>query len=172
VTFETAGVRGRGAALLLALFVSASPAVPFPAQTPIDVDELALYRLTPEVFSQFDEASRAIAAASRTDPALMQNPLFTREIVLSDDAVAAATALETRLQAHAVLVRALREAKLSAREYTKFALTLFAARMAHGFVKAGVLRGVPDGAASANVAFVQKHEKEITALLAILGLDG
>jgi prepilin-type processing-associated H-X9-DG protein len=142
------------------------------AQQPFTVDELAQYRLTPAVFTPFEIASRSIAAVTRTDPALERDPLFTHEIMLSDDARAAASALETRLLAHPVIVRALADAKLTAREYTKFALALFAARLAHGFVKAGVLRRVPEGPAAANVAFVDAHVEEITVLLAGLGIDG
>jgi hypothetical protein len=164
--------RAAAASLLLVWMVSTALGAGLPFQAPLDVDELAQYRLTSTVFVQFQAASRSIGAATREDPAFALDPLFTREIVSSGDAAAAATALETRLQAHPALVRALRAAKLSAREYTKFALAAFGARLAHGFVKTGVLRRVPDGAAAENVAFVQAHEAEITALLAGLGIDG
>jgi hypothetical protein len=163
---------GVGATLVLVATVSAALADGAHAQTALDADELAQYRLTPAIFMQFESASRSIAAATRSDPGFTRAPLFTREIVSSGDAAAAAAALETRLQAHPVLVRALRAAKMSARDYTKFAIALFAARLAHGFVKAGVLRGVPPGAAAANVAFVQAREGEIASLLADLGIDG
>jgi hypothetical protein len=139
---------------------------------PLDAGDLAQYRLTTPVFMRFETASRSIAAETRADPAFARDPLFTREIVSSGDAAAAATTLETRLRTHPGLVRALRAAKMSAREYTTFALALLAARLAHGFVKAGVLRRVPAGAAEANVAFVQANEPEITTLLAELGIDG
>jgi hypothetical protein len=158
--------------VLLVAIVAASLAAGVPLQAPLEVDELAKYRLTTGVFMRFEVASRSIAAAMRADPAFTREPLFTREIVLSDDVAAAATALETRLQAHPGLGRALRAAKLSPREYTTFALAVVAARIAHGFVKAGVLRGVPEGAAAANVAFVQAHEVEIASVLADLGIDG
>jgi hypothetical protein len=158
--------------MLLVAIVGASLAAGILVQAPLEVDELAKYRLTTGVFMQFEVASRSIAAAMRADPAFTREPLFTREIVLSGDAAVAATALETRLQTDPGLGRALRAAKLSAREYTKFALAVIAARLAHGFVKAGVLRGVPDGPAASNVAFVQAHEVEIASLLADLGIDG
>ena len=158
--------------MLLVAIVVASLAGRVPVQAPLEVDELAKYRLTTGVFMRFDVASRSIAAAMRADPAFAREPLFTREIALSDDAAAAADTLERRLQAHPGLGRALRAAKLSAREYTTFALAVVAARIAHGFVKAGVLRRVPEGAAAANVAFVQAHETEIASLLADLGIDG
>jgi hypothetical protein len=144
----------------------------FSRGTQLEVDELARYRLTTAVFLRFEVASRSIATATRADPAFARDPLFTREIMLSGDAAMAATALETRLQAHPALVVALRAGKLSARDYTKFALTMFAARLVHEFVKTGVIRRVPDGAAAANVAFVQAHEAEIASLLADLGIDG
>lgn len=166
------GRRGPAAALLIVPFVAAALAAAIPVQAPLGVEELAQYRLSAVVFTQFESASRSIAAAMRADPAFDHDPLFTRDVVVSADARAAAAALETRLQAHPALAAALRTAKLSAREYTQFALALFGARLAHGFVKTGVLRRVPAGAAAANVAFVQAHEKEITALLADLGIDG
>jgi len=164
-------LRGMRATLFIVSIISAGLMAAPPAQTPLDIDDLAQYRLTTAVFVRFEAASRSIAETTRADPAFTQDPLFTREIVLSDDAVAAATALETRLQAHPALAGALRAARLSARDYTKFALAVFAARLAHGFVKAGVLRGVPEGPAASNVAFVQAHERAITALLADLRID-
>lgn len=159
-------------AALLVPLIGVGLAASVQPQQPVDVSELAQYRLTSALFARFTDASRSIAAVTRTDPALEREPLFTREIVLSDDARAAATALEARLLAHPAIVRALGDAKLTAREYTTFALALFAARLAHGFVQAGVLRRVPAGAAAANVAFVDAHVQEITALLAELGIDG
>jgi hypothetical protein len=158
------------ATLVLGAIGDAGLAAAVPLQTPFAVEELARYQLTTAVFMRFDVASRSIAAAVRADAAFARDPLFTREIVSSADVVAAATTLETRLQTPA-LRRALGAAKLSAREYTTFALAVFAARLAHGFVKAGVLRRVPDGVAAANVAFVEAHEQEITSLLADLGID-
>ena len=166
------GRLGAASALLIVPFVAATLTAAIPGQAPLGVEELAEYRLTAAVFKQFEAASRSIGAAVRADPAFDHDPLFTRDVVVAADARAAAAALETRLQAHPALAGALGAAKLSAREYTTFALALFGARLAHGFVKTGVLRRVPDGAAAANVAFVQAHEKEITALLAELGIEG
>jgi hypothetical protein len=42
--------------------------------------------------------------------------------------------------------------------------------MAHGFIKAGVLPRVPDGAPTHNVEFVDTHQAEVTAVLADLGM--
>ena len=163
--------RGIGALVLVPL-VGAALAAAVPPQTALEVDELAQYQLTTAVFRRFEAASRSIAIATRADVAFAEDPLFTREIMLSDDAAAAATALETRLQAHPALMVALRAAKLSARDYTKFALAMYAARLVHGFVKTGLIRRVPDGTATANVAFVEAHEAEITTVFADLGIDG
>lgn len=134
--------------------------------------ELAAYRLTAAAFDRFEAASRAIAAILRDDPAFAQAPLFTREIVSAADAEAAAATLEARLQSHPALAAALRTTKISARDYTTFALALFAARLAHGFVESGVLRRVPGGVAADNVAFVDAHEQRITTLLDELGIEG
>jgi hypothetical protein len=158
-------------ALVLVPKVGAAPAGGIPPQTALEVADLARYRLTNAVFVRFDAASRAIATATQADPAFALDPLFTREIMLTDDVAAAARALETRLEAHPALVAALRAEKLSARDYTQFALTMFAARLVHGFVKTGLVRSVPKGAAAANVAFVQAHETAITAVLAALDID-
>ena len=157
--------------VLLGFIVCASVAATATAQAPLDVNELAQYRLTDPVFTRFKEASRVIAVVTREDPAFSRDPLFTREVAVSGDAPAAAAALESRLRTHPALADALRAAKLSARDYTKFALALFAARLAHGFVKAGVLRRVPPGTAAANVAFVDAHETEIRELLEQLRID-
>lgn len=140
-------------------------------QTALDVKELAEYRLTTPVFTQFNEASRIMAVAMRNDSALASNPLFTRSILVLGDAPTVAAALEARLQNHPLLADALRTAQITPREYTKFALALFAARLAHGFVSAGVLRRVPAGVAAANVQFVDAHQPEIAAVLKDLGIE-
>ncbi len=141
-------------------------------QPAIDVKELAGYRLTAAVFAQFAEASRSIADVTRTDPAFADSPLFTREISLSGDAPLMAAALEASLRQHPALARALRTAKITPREYTRFALALIGAHLAHGFVEAGVLRTGPAGVAADNVAFVDQHEAQIVDILKLLGLEG
>lgn len=140
-------------------------------QPAFDVKELAAYRLTAPVFTQFAEASRLIAAVTGHDAAFARSPLFTEEISVSGDAPIVAAKLQARLQNHPTLARALQQAKITAREYTRFALALLAARLAHGFVKAGVLRKVPAGVAADNVAFVEAHQVEIAAVLKTLGIE-
>jgi hypothetical protein len=140
------------------------------AQAAIDVYDLADYRLTPEVFKQFAQASHEIGEITRRDSAFTYAPLFTKEVALSGDAPEMATGLMSRLENHARLTAALQAAKLTSREYSKFAITLVAAHMAHGFIKAGVLQRVPDGAPTHNVDFVGTHQAEIAAVLADLGM--
>jgi hypothetical protein len=98
-------------------------------------------------------------------------PLFTREVAVLDDAVEAATALEARLLHERPLADAVSAAKMSAREYTRFALALFAARLAHGFLKSGAMRRVPPGVAADNVAFIEAHDVRVGVLLARLGVE-
>ena len=155
--------------LLLSGLFTGSPAA---LQILFTVEELAQYRLREPVFQRFGHASRLIAAAISRDPALRANPLFTREVAVLDDAPAAAAALAARLQREPAFAAALEAAHLSAPDYTRFALALFAARMAHGFLASGALRLVPAGVASDNVAFVEAHQAEIAALLELFGLEG
>jgi hypothetical protein len=140
------------------------------AQAPIDVYELADYRLTPDVFERFVQASGRIAVITRDDDSFALAPLFTREVALADDAVAAAAGLMARLENHKELAAALHASKLTPREYAKFALTLIAAHLAHGFVTSGVLPRVPAGAPTTNVEFVNAHTADVTAVLASLGI--
>jgi hypothetical protein len=139
---------------------------------PLTAKEIAGYRLNPPAFERFDRASRLIATAVQSDALLAGNPLFTRDISLLEDVVVAAAALEGRLRSEPALAAALRTSGTTAREYTTFALALFAARLAHGFVKSGAMRFVPEGVARDNVAFVESHEAEIAAVLQLLGLEG
>jgi hypothetical protein len=134
--------------------------------------DIAGYRLNVPVFERFDRASRLIATAIQNDARLAENPPFTRDISVLDDVVVAAAALEGRLRAEPALASALQTSGTTAREYTTFALALFAARLAHGFVKSGAMRFVPEGVAKDNVAFVEAHEAEIAAVLQLLGLEG
>ena len=143
-----------------------------PSQDTFNVKELSEYRLTEPVFRQFVHASQLIVTAGRDDTRLTSDPLFTRDVSVLDDVVAAASRVEARLKFEPRYTASLRIAGLSAHEYTKFALTLFAARMAHGFLESGAIRGVTKGAASENVAFVAAREAEVVALLESLGLEG
>jgi hypothetical protein len=158
------------AALILAFAIAGGYPHPGRAQAPIDVNDLADYRLTPEVFKQFAQASREIGEITRRDSAFTYAPLFTKEVVLSGDAPEMAAGLMSRLENHTGLAAALQTAKLTSREYTKFAITLVAAHLAHGFINAGVLQRVPAGAPTQNVEFVEAHQTEITAVLADLGM--
>jgi hypothetical protein len=159
-------------ALATLLFVTAcaAPAAAQIAQAPIDINELADYRLTPDVFAQFVEASRRIADVMRSDAAFTHAPLFTKDVALSGDAVAEAAGLVARLENHSGLAAALAAAKLAPREYSKFAITLVAAHLAEGFLKSGVLRRVPPGAPTINVEFVKTRESDVSATLADLGI--
>src|SRR5689334_3145843 len=127
------------------------------AQAPIDVYELADYRLTTEVFERFVQASNRVADVTRDDASFTYAPLFTKDVALSGDAVAAAAGLVARLEHHPALAASLESAKITPREYTKFAITLIAAHLAQGFLTSGVLPRVPAGAPTINVEFVKAH---------------
>jgi hypothetical protein len=133
-------------------------------------DELAAHRLTAPVFERFQDASRRVAAVVRDNERYTAAPLFTREVILADDVVVAAAELRRRLDDDPALVAAVSRADMTTREFTVFALALVAARLAHGFVEAGVLRGIPAGVASDNVAFVGEHQREIATVLSALGI--
>ena len=154
----------------IALAVMLFAAVPS-AQTEFGVTEIADYRLDADVFARFNRASRLIAAATRADARFDSAPLLTKEILLSDDVLAAATALEERLRNEPALAGAFLAADLTPHEYTKFVLTLAAARLAHGFVKSGVIRRVPPGVHADNVMFVDAHLAEIAVVMKTIGVD-
>ena len=136
-----------------------------------DAKELAEYRLTLPVFERFVDASDRIAAVTRGDQRFVEHPLFTREVSVLGDATVMARELETRLSNHSALAEALRAAGLSAREFTTFALTLFGARLAHGFMSSGALRSVPKGVATDNVQFVAAHLAAVTKVLQVLRVE-
>ena len=143
---------------------------PVRAQAPIDVYELADYRLTRDVFERFLQATERIATVTREDSAFTYAPLFTKDVALSGDAVAGVAGLVARLENHPGLAAALSAANITSREYAKFALTLIVAHLAHGFLTSGVLPRVPEGAPTINVAFVKAHEAEVASALASLGI--
>ncbi len=138
---------------------------------PLTTQELGEYRLTAQVFEKFAHATRLIMTAMRADPRFADAPLFTRDILVAGDAPHMAADLQRRLDHDPLLAGALFAADMHARDYTKFALTLFAARLAHGFVKSGVLRAVPAGVAEHNVGFVTAHEDRVAALLQSIGVE-
>ena len=141
------------------------------AQRPFDRKELATYRLTEPVYKRFAHATRLITAASRNEPRLARAPLFTKQIAVSGDVLEMAELLDARLEQEPAFTSALFAAEIDAREFTTFALALFAARLAHGFVKAGLIHVMPDGVAGGNVAFAEAHQAEIGALFAEIGVE-
>ena len=143
----------------------------FSPQDSFNISELSEYRLVEPVFAQFARATQLIVTAAADDPRLAGDPLFTRDVAVLDDVVAAASRVEARLKFEPRYTSALRIAGISPHEYTKFALALFAARMAHGFLKSGAIRGVMKGVASDNVSFVAAHEDDVVALLRSLGVE-
>jgi hypothetical protein len=159
------------AASLLSAVDSAQIAAAGSAQAEFGVTELADYRLEADVFARFDRGSRLIAAATRADPRFEHAPLFTPEVLLSGDVLPMAIALEARLRNEPALAEALRSADLTPHEYTKFVLALVAARLAHGFVKSGVLRSVPPGVHADNVMFVDTHLAAIDAVMKEIGVE-
>jgi hypothetical protein len=156
------------ATLLLLIALRAGSAAGVQPTTAFDLKELATYRLTVPVLEQFERATRLLGGVTRGDPGFAAKPLFNRDISLSGDAPVVAAALEARLRSDARLAHALDTAGLTAREYTKFALALFAAHLAHGFVKSGVLRAVPAGVATDNVTFIANHAEQVAHVLAVL----
>jgi hypothetical protein len=140
------------------------------AQAPVGLYDLADYRLTPEVFERFVNATGPIAEIAQHDPAFTYAPLFTKDVALDGDAPTVASGLAARLENHTGLAAALQTANLTPREYAKFAIALVAAHLAHEFLKAGVLQRVPSGAPANNVEFVKAHEPEIAAVFAQLGI--
>ena len=161
----------------IALAVSLFAAAPSAGQTlpppppEFGVTEIADYRLDADTLARFSRASHLVAVATRADWRFDRAPLFTSDILLSDDVLAAAIALETRLRNEPALTRALREASLTPHEYTKFTLGLVAARLAYGFVKSGVLRSVPPGVHADNVMFVEANLAGVEAVLKELGVE-
>jgi hypothetical protein len=166
----TCPIRGAIISVLLAGTLAWPLTPPVHAQAPIDVYELADYRLTTDVFERFLQATERIATVTREDSAFTYAPLFTKDVALSGDAVAEVKGLVARLENHPGLAAALSAANITSREYAKFALTLIVAHLAHGFLTSGVLPRVPEGAPTNNVAFVKAHDSEVITVLATLGI--
>jgi hypothetical protein len=133
--------------------------------------ELAAYRLTTADFEQFRNASARIAIVIADDPSFRAQPLFCEEITQSGDVTEVSATLEARLRSHTGLSAALTAARMSARNYTKCALTLVAARLALGFLDSGVLKTVPPGAPADNVTFVRAHRTAVDEMLKELAIE-
>src|SRR5262245_17149308 len=166
----TSPIRSAIISVLLAGTLASSVTRPVHAQAPIDVYELADYRLMADVFERFWRATERISTVSREDSAFTYAPLFTKDVAVSGDAVAEVAGLVARLENHPGLAAALSAANITSREYAKFALTLTVAHLAHGFLTSGVLPRVPEGGATINVGFVKAHDAEVASALAALGI--
>lgn len=152
------------------MLVSARRALGAPG-TQFLAKDLAAYRLTPDILKRFAHATRLLAVAMAGDPRFEREPLITREISVAGDAVESAVLLQRRLDTEPALATALFAAQISSREYAEFAIALFAARLARGFLESGAMRRVPPGVAADNVAFIASHEAEIAAVLKQLKLE-
>ena len=157
--------------LVLTTLLVAGAAGPQSGEPPLTARQLARYLLTEPMLKKFAHATRLMIAATRDEPRFVDAPLFTKDIFLSGDAAETAAALQKRIDSDPALAGALFAADLSARDYTSFAVTLVAARLAHGFIESGVLRGVPTGVAENNVQFVARHHSQVSALLRDMGLQ-
>lgn len=157
-------------ALLISAFLWLAGPAGLAAQAPVDVTDLADYRLTQSVFDQFVEASRLVADVTSHDPAFRYAPLFTQDVALKGDAPAMTMGIIARLENHPGLTAALKTANITPREYAKFAIALIGAHLANGFLKSGVLRRVPSGAPTINVEFVRAHEAGVDAVLEVMGI--
>ena len=140
-------------------------------QQPFDARQIASYRLEESIYKRFAHATRLLGRTLRTDARFEREPLITREISVDGDAAEMASALQRRLDAEPALAAGLFAADISSREYALFAIALFAAHLAHGFVNSGAMRRVPPGVAADNVAFVAAHEREIRLLLQELKVE-
>jgi hypothetical protein len=140
-------------------------------QPAFERQELAAYRLAADRFAQFQQASERIAEIITNDDALQGAPLLSQAVTQDDEIEIAAGSLEARLRGHAAVTSALQASKISAREFTKFAIALVGARLAHGFQAAGLLRSIPAGPAADNVAFVGAHLTAVDDVLAKLGVE-
>lgn len=145
-------------------------ALALPSQSSTE-QELAQYRLTAPVLARFTHATRLILDATGDDVRFAEDPLFSREFSVSGDAVAMAARLQARLDREPAALAALFAADIATPEYVRFAISLFAARLAHGFVASGAMRAVPPGAPRDNVAFIDAHRTEVAALLKAVGLE-
>jgi|SRR6185436_17179446 len=155
---------------MAALVLAGTALQPLSAQAALDMYELADYRLTTEVFERFTRATNRIEEITRDDASFKSAPLFTKNAALSGNPVAEATGLVARLEQHAALAASLQAAKLTPREYAKFALGLVAAHLAYDLVKSGVLLQIPSGAPAMNIEFMKTHESAVIATLVRLGI--
>jgi hypothetical protein len=80
---------------------------------------------------------------------------FGEEKTLSD--------MEARVKQSDMLMRGLRTAALSPREYVKLSLSLITSAMYAGMKKSGLLKELPKEASPENVQFVLDHEAELAA---------
>lgn len=133
--------------------------------------EIAGHRLTDGELEGFGRASRRLVSASRRDGGGTPAPLFTRDIVMLEDVAVAAATLERRLAGNPALAAELAQENVPPREYVRFALALIGARLAQGFLSAGVLKRVPEGVAADNVAFISRRQADVDALLEELDVD-
>jgi hypothetical protein len=155
--------------LFLQLLMVPMMRTPASAQ-PFDAKALAAYRLSEPVFKRFAHATRLIGKVIATDARYAREPLITEDISVSGDAPEMAMTLQQRLDGDPALATALFAAEISAREYATFAIALFAARLARGFVESGAMRRVPQGIAADNVAFVGEHAAEVATIARQLNL--
>jgi hypothetical protein len=74
--------------------------------------------------------------------------------------------MEANIAKSPMVAKALQQAGLTPREYSKFMMAMVQAAFAAGFKKAGMLKELPAGVNPDNVKFVEEHEAELKAMQA------
>jgi hypothetical protein len=72
--------------------------------------------------------------------------------------------MEKTIETQPRFAAAIRKAGLTPREFATIQLALFQAMFAHGFMKSGATKELPEEIPPENVAFVREHEAELTAM--------
>jgi hypothetical protein len=168
-----------------------------PATNDPDMKELLAYRLTLPTLDKVVQATKNMAAAAKSDPRFIKHAALEKEIKTLEQKEERTDADEARLEKlkeeleqadeklnfsentktlsdmaaaiekEPLAAKALADAGMSAREYSKFALAYFQAAMVAGMMKQGMIKEVPAELKATvnmdNVKFVQEHEAELEA---------
>ena len=123
-----------------------------------DTREIAAFRLSTDGLTKFSNAAKALKELGKKNPSL-------KEKVDNSDA-GEQTIDETVgiYERHPELVNAIKSAGLTPRQFIVTSYALVINGMALAYRKLGMTRDIPAGASTANMNFIESHQKEIEAL--------
>lgn len=122
-----------------------------------DTKEIGAFRLTMDGLTKFSNSLKTLGELTKKNPSLKE------KVDNSDSGEQTIDETLALYDRHPEVVSAIKTSGLTPRQFVVTSYALVANSMALAYRKAG-MKGIPPGASTANMEFIEAHQKEIQAL--------